>query len=122
LSPTASIIFSTSPSVRCSLVRRSAFLGLRGATVRFTVGGATNRSFGFAITNALPLDHYCSYMNLYMNKESSGVMGAFLDDQKPCNCGQRLATMVKQCNARFFEVLIGQFAEDREIDIVVCKC
>jgi hypothetical protein len=28
----------------------------------------------------------------------------------------------KQRNAGLFEVLIGQFAEDREIDIVVRKC
>ena len=36
-------------------VRSSAFFGRRGATVRFSVIGATNRSFGFAMTYMLPL-------------------------------------------------------------------
>jgi hypothetical protein len=44
----ASIRRSTSRSVRCSRVRNSAFGRRRGATVRFSLVGDTNRSFDFA--------------------------------------------------------------------------
>ena len=49
----ASISFSTSAVVRCSRVRRSAFLGRRGVTVRFTAVGAISRRFDFAMIQAL---------------------------------------------------------------------
>jgi hypothetical protein len=44
----ASISRSTSLLVRCSRVRSSAFGGLVGVTVRFTLVGDTSRSFDFA--------------------------------------------------------------------------
>jgi hypothetical protein len=50
----ASISASTSPGVRCSRVRRSAFALRFGATVRFTSVGATTRRWDFAMQNRRP--------------------------------------------------------------------
>src|SRR5580704_12432957 len=46
---TAAIGFSTSAGVRYSRVRRSAFLRVSGATVRFTVAGGTSLRCDFAM-------------------------------------------------------------------------
>jgi len=61
----ASIKRSTSPAVRCSRVRRAAFWGRRGVTVRFSVGGETNRSHVFSIPDNHPQSDLFNTQSFY---------------------------------------------------------
>ena len=54
-------------------------------------------------------------------RRSANVRRTFLNGIQFSYCPQQLPAMAERSNAHLFEVLIGQVAKDREIDIVLGK-